>query len=326
VSAFDAYMELQGNLDGDVYCDELMARHTSYRIGGPAALYIECASIHDLGLALQTITNQQLPWAIIGKGSNLLISDAGFTGAILTLTTQFRDFALPDAITGQMQQERSQVTSPSLAPNGKQLLVAGSGVMLSNLVQAAFKNGLSGFEFAVGIPGTLGGALAMNAGSATEWIGSIVQSLTVYRPGHGLLRLQGNELPWNYRNAGLPAADIIVESELWVQPGHTGQIRAKMEASLKRRKKTQPLNKPSAGSVFRNPADASAGMLIESLGLKGFTIGGAQVSEVHANFIVNNGSATAADVLAIILEVRRRVKEEYGQELQTEIRFIGFDA
>jgi UDP-N-acetylmuramate dehydrogenase len=285
-----------------------MARHTSYRLGGPAALFIECSSVHDLNLTFATLANHQLPWAVVGKGSNLLVSDDGWDGAIITLTSQFREFSLPEVEAG----------------SGKQLLVAGSAVILSNLVQAAFKNGLSGFEFAVGIPGTLGGALAMNAGGAKQWIGEIVESLTVYRPGSGLMRIRGNQLPWSYRSSGLAAQDIIIESELWVVPGNTGQIRAKMEASLKQRKKTQPLTKPSAGSVFKNPPEQHAGQLIDSLGLKGFSIGGAQVSELHANFIVNNGSATAADVLAIILEVQNRVKEAYGTELQTEIRFLGF--
>ncbi|MCL2530063.1 MAG: UDP-N-acetylmuramate dehydrogenase, partial [Coriobacteriia bacterium] len=183
----------------------------------------------------------------------------------------------------------------------------------------------SGFEFAVGIPGTLGGALAMNAGSATEGIGSIVNKLTVYRPMVGLMRIQGNELPWEYRSSGIPEGDIIVEAELRAKPGNIMQIQAKMEAALNLRKAAQPLTVPSAGSVFRNPPGASAGKMIDDLGLKGLSVGGAEVSKKHANFIVNNGSATAADVLAIIMEVRRRVKVEYGTELQTEIRFIGFE-
>jgi len=308
MTAFDAYCTLSGMLEGSIYCDEPMARHTSYRIGGPADLFIECASVRDLNNVLDTLAAYQMPWTIIGKGSNLLVSDEGFRGAVLTLGAEFKGFSLPDLSLNQRS------------------IVAGAGVILSNLVQAAFKNGLSGFEFTVGIPGTLGGALYMNAGNAQEWIGSIVENLTVLRPGEGLVRYHGSELPWRYRSSGLPSGEVIVESELRVIPGPTGQIRGRMEGLLNRRKKTQPLTKPNAGSVFRNPAGDSAGRIIEALGLKGYTIGGAQISEVHANFIVNTGTATAADVVAIIKYIRQCVKDEHGTELQPEIRFIGFDS
>jgi UDP-N-acetylmuramate dehydrogenase len=138
------------------------------------------------------------------------------------------------------------------------------------------------------------------------------------------VRYGAHDLSWAYRHSGIPVGEVIVEGTFSVGQGNLGQIRAKMEASLKRRRKTQPLTVPSAGSVFRNPPDASAGQLIDMLGLKGYTVGGARVSEVHANFIVSDGSATAADVIAIIMYIRKRVKEEYGYELQPEIRFIGF--
>jgi UDP-N-acetylmuramate dehydrogenase len=306
MSALDVYCILQGNLKGSVYLDEPMARHTSYRIGGPADLFVECATVHDLTQTFAVLTDAGLPWVIVGKGSNLLVSDAGFRGTVITLGQQFKSMVLPDTDTDTVR------------------LVAGGGVLLSNLVQSSFKNSLAGFEFAVGIPGTLGGALFMNAGSAQEWIGAKVATLTVLRPGEGLVRYHGNELPWAYRNAGLSSTEVIVECELNATRGNTIHIRARMEAALNRRKKTQPLNKPSAGSVFRNPEKAAAGALIEAVGLKGYMVGGAQVSERHANFIINNGTATAADVVAIIMEIRRRVKDEYGTELQPEIRFIGF--
>jgi UDP-N-acetylmuramate dehydrogenase len=306
MTGFDAYCDLEGSIAGTVLYNEPMARHTSYRIGGPASLYIECATLADINRSLKVLGEHDLPWCPVGKGSNLLVSDKGFNGAILTLGVDFKQFSFPDE------------------SEGESLLVAGAGVILSTLAQAVFKNGYSGLEFAVGIPGTLGGALFMNAGSAAEWIGSIVESLTVLRPGQGLVRYGARELPWAYRRSGVPTGEVIVEAALRVRKGHLGQIRAKMEASLRRRRKTQPLTVPSAGSVFRNPPDVSAGQLIESLGLKGHAVGGARVSDVHANFIVNEGGATAADVIAIIMYVRERVKEAYGTELQPEIRFIGF--
>ena len=322
MAILDAYSELRGSLDGNVYLDEPMNRHTSFHIGGPVSLFVECASIHDLHVCFEVAAVEQMPWTIIGKGSNLLVSDKGWQGMVLTLVDQFKEIAaplLPAEIDREV--EAGQMDDGSI---GMQYIVAGGGVVLSNLVQTAFKHGFSGFEFAVGIPGTLGGALAMNAGTATEGIGTIVSKLTVYRPQVGLVRIQGNELPWGYRSSGIPERDIIVEAELMAKPGNIMQIQAKMEAALNRRKAAQPLTKPSAGSIFRNPSKSSVGKMIEDLGLKGYRIGGAEVSTKHANFIVNNGSATAADVLAIIMEIRRRVKDVYGTELQTEIRFIGF--
>ncbi|MDR2196660.1 MAG: FAD-binding protein [Coriobacteriales bacterium] len=364
MSFFEAYCELEGALAGSVRYRESMRRHTSFRIGGPAALLIECATLADLKAALAVIREHRLPWVIIGKGSNLLVADEGFEGAVLVLGSEFKRSRLPDVSAGQA------------------LLMAGGGVLLSNLVQEAFKNGYRGLEFAVGIPGTLGGALFMNAGSADEWIASVVESLTVLRtdfgvdeasaaapppiaaapapapldapapaapaappapadvpvppappaaPAHGadqtprLLRLDARKLPWEYRHSGIPRSDIIVEAGLRVEQGHLVQIRAKMEASLNRRRKTQPLTVPNAGSVFRNPPGSSAGALIDACGLKGYRQGGASISRKHANFIVNDDNATAADVVAIIMYVRERVKEEHGIELQPEIRFIGFN-
>jgi UDP-N-acetylmuramate dehydrogenase len=303
---FDAYCDLEGTIKGSVSYKEPMARHTSYRIGGPALLYIECASLADINRCLDVFAVHGLSWCVVGKGSNLLVSDDGFNGAIITLGPEFKHFSFPDETAGE------------------NLLVAGAGVVLSNLVQSAFKGGYSGLEFSVGIPGTLGGALFMNAGSAAEWMGGIVESITVLRPGQGLVRYEAHELPWAYRRSGIPSGEIIVEGRLKVAKGHLGHIRAKMEASLKRRRKTQPLTVPNAGSVFRNPLEASAGQIIDALGLKGYRVGGASVSEMHANFIVNDGTATAADVIAIIMYIRERVKEKYGWELQPEIRFIGF--
>jgi len=329
MAILDAYSELRGSLDGNVFLDEPMNRHTSFHIGGPVALYVECASVHDLHVCFEVATAEQMPWAITGKGSNLLVSDKGWRGMVLTLTGQFKEIVAPEPPPGAGQTaeaaQAAQVPPPPQEASFKQSVVAGGGVILATLVQTAFKHGYSGFEFAVGIPGTLGGALAMNAGTATEGIGSIVSKLTVYRPQVGLVRIQGSELPWDYRASGIPEGDIIVEAELWARPGNVVHIQAKMEAALNLRKAAQPLTVPSAGSVFRNPPGASVGKMVDDLGLKGYRIGGAEVSSKHANFIVNNGSATAADVLAIIMEVRRRVKDEYGTELQTEIRFIGFE-
>jgi UDP-N-acetylmuramate dehydrogenase len=277
-----------------------MARHTTYRIGGPAALLVECASVADLAAATTILAEEGVDWRVLGKGSNVLVSDAGYSGAVIVLGRDFKRHAL----------EGEHMRS-------------GAGVILGALVREAFNEGRTGLEFAVGVPGTVGGALAMNAGTRDEWIGSIVESVTVFDPQAGLVGVRGPEADWGYRTSGLPSRGVIVEAVLRLVEGDLDQIRRTMEASLRRRKRTQPLNMPSAGSVFKNPVGDSAGRLIEAAGLKGTRIGGAAISEVHANFIVNVGGATSADVLELVRLARDTVKEAYGIELTPEVRFLG---
>jgi len=295
-----AYERLKGAIEGVVKRDEPLARHTTFRIGGPAALFVECASTSDLGAALDVFAEEGIEWTVLGKGSNVLASDQGYEGAVLVLGRAFK---------------RHQCT------DGR--ILAGSGVILAALVQDAFRLGLTGLEFAVGIPGTLGGALAMNAGTRDAWIGDIVETVTLFVPGHGLVSVRGPEVAWGYRRTDLAARGIIIEASLRLEPGDTEQIRRVMEASLRRRKRNQPLGAPNAGSVFVNPEGDSAGRLIESAGLKGLRVGGAEVSEVHANFIVNTGTATASDVLELVRHVRESVEDAHGIELTPEIRFLG---
>jgi UDP-N-acetylmuramate dehydrogenase len=287
-------------MTGVVREHELMSRHTTYRIGGPTALFVECDTVADLAGATSILAEEGVEWTVLGKGSNILFSDSGYEGAVLVLGKGFKRHAI----------------------EGEQLRT-GAGVILGAVVQDAFKAGLSGLEFAVGIPGTVGGALAMNAGSRDEWIGSIVESVTLFVPGEGLVGVRGPEIAWGYRRTDLPARGIVVESVLRVTESDAVHMRRSMEASLRKRKRSQPLGMPSAGSVFVNPEGASAGRLIESAGMKGASAGGAQVSDVHANFIVNTGGATAADVVELIQTVRDAVKESHGIELRPEIRFIG---
>lgn len=295
-----AYERLRTGLTGSVRRDEPMTRHTTYRIGGPAALLVECACVADLSAATDILAEEGVEWRVLGKGSNVLVSDDGYQGAVLTLGRDFKRHSL----------------------EGEQLR-SGAGVILAAIVRDAFSEGRTGLEFAVGIPGTVGGALAMNAGSREEWIGSIVESVTLFVPGEGLVGLRGPEIAWGYRTSGLAGRGIIVETALRVVEGDADHIRRNMEASLRRRKRTQPLSMPSAGSVFVNPEGDSAGRLIEASGLKGARVGGAQVSDVHANFIVNTGGATAADVIALVRLIRDTVKEAHGIELSPEVRFLG---
>lgn len=289
--------------DGDIYPNEPMARHTTYRIGGPARFYVLVNSISALSQLASVCEQEGVPWIVVGRGSNLLVSDEGFPGVAISLGRDFRAM--------RYDEETNRI-------------VAGAGVMLSSVVQEAFSRSLAGFEFAVGTPGTLGGALRMNAGSRDEWIGSRVVSVTSYVPGRGLVRRSGSEIDWSYRSSSFAPDEAILECELAVSPADPFYIRGKMEANLSNRKKNQPMNLPCCGSVFKNPEGVSVGSLIEELGLKGERVGGAQVSELHANFIVNTGDATAADVRQLIEIVQEKVREAYGIELSPEVRFLGF--
>lgn len=289
--------------DGDVYPNEPMARHTTYRIGGPARFYVRANSVGAFTQLVDACGKEGVSWVVVGRGSNLLVSDEGFPGVVITLGRDFRVM--------RVDEERGRI-------------LAGAGVMLSSVVQEAFTRSLAGLEFAVGTPGTLGGALRMNAGSRGEWIGSRVASVTTFSPGAGLSRRSGAELAWGYRSSSFDPDEAVLECELSVEKADPFYIRGKMEAGLANRKKSQPMNEPSCGSVFKNPEGTSVGRLIEELGLKGRRLGGAQVSERHANFIVNTGSATAQDVLGLIDLIQAKVSESYGIELTPEVRLLGF--
>ena len=317
MSAFDAYIRLDGLLGSTVLTDESMSKHTTYRIGGPAKLYIECDSVSDLALTLDVLAEEEVEWAVVGRGSNLLVSDEGYDGAIIVLGGEFSCYDFQGL-------EKKEADRPHLERGSEVCISVGAGNVLSRLVQKAYGCGLSGLEFAVGIPGTVGGALFMNAGSRDSWIGAVVDTVTSYKLGEGLKIRHGSEVSWGYRKSNLPADEVIVECTLRTQVADKAAVGAQMEESLKRRKAAQPLDFASCGSVFRNPPDNSAGRLIQRCGLKGATCGGAKISEKHANFIVNTGSATAMDVLTLIHLARDRVEETHGIRLRPEVRFLGF--
>lgn len=281
-----------------------MRRHTTFRIGGPADVFVTCDTLADLAEAVRACDSEGVAWTVVGKGSNLLVSDEGYRGAVLTLGREFKSHSVQD-----------------------NTIKAGAACILAYVVRDAFSRGLAGLEFAVGIPGTVGGALAMNAGTRSTWMGSIVESVTLYVPETGLKRLRGSDIEWSYRSSGLERSGVIVETVLQLEEADKPKIREDMERSLRARKQSQPLGSPSAGSVFRNPEGDSAGRLIEAAGLKGTRLGNARVSEVHANFIVNDGSATAADVLGLMRKIQMTIRDGYGIELVPEVRLVGeFDA
>lgn len=297
-------LRFEDSFDGEIRLDEPLSKHTSYRIGGPARAYILVNSPAALSAALTACKADECPWVVVGKGSNLLVSDAGFKGAVIVLAGEFRNW--------KFDEENARV-------------VVGAGTTLSRLVQEVFHRGYSGMEFAVGTPGSVGGAVSMNAGTKDDWIGSRVVSVTTFAPDQGLKRYAPSDIEWAYRSTSFAPDEIIVEVELQLTPALSGNIHDKMRTLLERRKASQPLEYPSCGSVFKNPEDASAGALIDEVGLKGSMCGGAQISEKHANFIVNKNKACASDVLALIKRAQEKVKEHYGIELQPEVKFLGFE-
>ena len=304
MSVFNAYMTLSGAIDADVLRDERLSRHTTYRIGGPAALFVAAHSYAALARTVAVLAAERVDWVIIGKGSNLLVSDRGYDGCVITLDDEFSRIAIGD--------------------DGS--VTVGAGAALSKGVTAAPQAGLSGLEFCVGIPGTAGGAISMDAGTRHEWIGRRVRDLVVLRPGEGLHRYQGSDVEWGYRSTSIPTSEIILEATLALVPGSRAEITADMEERLRRRREAQPLGAPSCGSVFRNPPERSAGILVESCGLKGASCGGAQISPEHAIFIVHRGGATAADVIALIGRAHDEVLARYGVDLACEVKLLGFGA
>lgn len=289
--------------DGEVFANEPMAKHTSYRIGGPARFFVRADSISSLSEVVACCAASGVPYFLAGRGTNLLVSDEGYDGIVITLGRDFRNFA---------------------ADRDSGLLVAGAGTLLSAIVQEALRQSLTGMEFAVGTPGSVGGALRMNAGTKDDWIGSRVRSVTTLKPDGRLVKLFGEDVEWGYRTTSFGPKDILLECELSLAQGDSFFIRGKMEGNLARRKKSQPMGLPSCGSVFKNPAGHSAAKLIDESGLKGLACGGAQISEKHANFIVNKGGAAAVDVVWLINTAKRKVEEAYGIKLAPEVKFLGF--
>ena len=241
-----------------------------------------------------------IPFFMMGAGSNLLISDDGIDAVVVQL--------------GNLSQGTL---------TGRETFYAEAGLSYPRLSIYAEKQGLSGLEFAAGIPGTVGGAVAMNAGILGEETASILKEITIVTAEGAIQTLPKEAVLFSYRNSGLPEGTIILSAEFRLQAADVGEIERKRMSLLKRRRETQPLSYPNAGSIFKNPASGGSGRLIESVGLKGYQIGDAQISERHANFIINLGHATSSDVLALIRFARGRVLLGKGIALETEIKIIG---
>lgn len=282
--------------------DEPMSRHTSFKIGGPADLVAIPSSVDDLRTVLAFCTSESLPWFVMGNGTNLLVRDKGIRGVVIKLAGTL---------------DRLEIAGETLT--------AGSGALLRKTSEAAAARGLAGLEFTHGIPGTVGGAAVMNAGAYDGEMKDVIESVELLSPGDGrVVVLEAAALGFAYRKSVLQdRSDIVLSATMRLKRGDRPAILERMSDLDRRRREKQPLDLPSAGSVFRRPEGAYAGPLIEGAGLKGHRIGGAEVSTVHAGFIVNRGGATADDVLEMITFIRDAVLRKYGVELTPEIKVVG---
>ena len=286
--------------DGEVQTDKLLAPYTTYHIGGPTAIWAAPATERAVGRVLELIHEYDLPFFILGRGSNLLISDSGWKGVTLYIG---------DNLSGLIFKQ-NQVTA-----------LAGS--LLMELVTAAIKKGLGGMELLAGIPGGIGGALRMNAGAFGQEIEGVTESVCGYNPNGTRFEAGRKQINFNYRR--VPELDdvIITSARFRFKTAKASVLQARVDDILALRQKKQPLNYPSCGSVFKRPVGYYAGALIEEAGLKGKRIGGAMISPKHAGFILNTGKASAADVYALIRLVERAVMQRFGVKLQREVKLIG---
>ncbi len=279
-----------------------MDRYTSFRAGGNARMMVTPADTSELAAVLAVLSESGEQYMVLGNGTNILVKDSGYNGIIVKIGSGF-DY---------VRQEGSR-------------LICGSGTRMSTAAKAALDGSLAGFEFASGIPGFTGGAVFMNAGAYGGEMKDILRrAKIVSRDGAREFYMTAEELEMGYRHSILhDTGDIVTEAEFELEQGDYAQIKAKMTELMNKRNSKQPVNFPSAGSFFKRPEGYFAGKLIQDAGLKGLSVGGAQVSELHSGFIINKGGATAADILQLMEIVQARVFDEFGVKLETEVRIIG---
>ena len=287
----------------NIMMDEPMKKHVSFRVGGPADILVRPINEEQLREILLYIKNEEIPYLIIGNGSNLLVRDGGIRGVVVELSDNFSDFKI----------------------DGNKIEIK-AGALLSRIGNAALRAELKGFEFASGIPGTFGGALAMNAGAYGGEIKDIVKTVKVMDKDGNILELSNEEMHFGYRRStivekGYVALSAVVELE----KGNYDDIKATMDDLRDRRTSKQPLNFASAGSTFKRPEGYFAGKLIQDSGLKGLSIGDAQVSEKHSGFVINRGNATAKELLDLMFAVKSTVNAKFGVMLEEEVKIVGED-
>ena len=280
---------------------ESMKKHTTFRIGGPADIFAVPDTIEKAAKIIGICREQKVPFYVIGNGSNLLVSDQGYRGVVVQV---YKNLSASE-IKGD-------------------IITAQAGAMLSVIAKKAMAASLTGFEFASGIPGTVGGAAVMNAGAYGGEMKQVLTEVTVLTREGELRRIPSEELKLGYRYSVIPEKGwIVLEAKLKLHRGDYDMIKARMDELKEKRVEKQPLELPSAGSTFKRPEGYFAGKLIMDAGLRGFSVGGAQVSEKHCGFVVNTGEATAKDVRDLIREVSRQVKTKFGVELEPEVKMLG---
>jgi UDP-N-acetylmuramate dehydrogenase len=296
-----------------VCCDVPLARHTSFRIGGPGDVFVEPDTLDELRAVVSAVRAEQLPLFLLGGGTNLLISDNGVRGIVVKLGGGF-NYA--------EWQEQDEQDEQKVLAQVRQVRV-GAGHSLGRFVREAVRKGYAGVEFAEGIPGSIGGGLLMNAGAFGGELSQVVESIQGVDQAGQVVSLAGDSLGFAYRRTGLPAGFIVTEIVLTLRRQRADCLTAAMQQAQAKRHKGQPHGYPNAGSIFKNPSGTYAGHLIEAAGLKGTVCGQAQVSPQHANFIVNTGGARAADVKQLMEQVQRTVWATQQVWLEPEIRLVG---
>ena len=291
------------NKDNLIQSSVSLASQTSYKVGGDAQWYAAPRNWSELEASFEWYQSQDMPLTLLGAGSNLLISDRGLPGFVLS-TRYFRSYEF-DPETG--------------------ILVADAGEAIAKLAWKAAKRGLKGLEWAVGIPGTVGGGVVMNAGAHASCMADILKSVTVLSPDGTIAELKPEELAYSYRTSNLQGGDrLVVRATMQLEPGYAkDEIMELSNQNWTQRKTSQPYHLPSCGSVFRNPQPQAAGSLIEQLGLKGYKIGDAQIAHRHANFILNCGTATAKDIFELIRYAQEKVEYHWSVSLEPEVKLLG---
>lgn len=281
--------------------EEPMKKHTTFRVGGNADFFVMPRTWQEIKRVVKLCRNENVPYYILGNGSNLLVSDKGYRGVIIQI---YKEMNAIEVIDNTMRVE--------------------AGALLSKAGNAALEAGLCGFEFAAGIPGTVGGAVVMNAGAYGGEMKDILSQVTVLTPEGKILTLQNEDLELGYRTSIIQKKNyIVLDAEFELEPGEKDVIRAKMDELKKQRITKQPLEYPSAGSTFKRPEGYFAGKLIQDAGLRGLCVGGAQVSEKHCGFVINKDNATAGDIMELMKYVSDEVMEQFGVHLEPEVKRLG---
>lgn len=298
----EMYKELCGILDKEnVQVEEPMHRHTTFRVGGPADYFLTPACEEQLRETILLLQREKVPFYLIGNGSNLLVGDRGYRGAIIQICKN-------------MNRIRTEGTH----------IYAQAGALLSKIAAEALKQGLRGFEFASGIPGALGGAVMMNAGAYGGEMKQVLVKANVMKESGEIYEIPVEQMELGYRSSVFSRnGEIVLGAEIHLEKGEKEQIQSRMEELKEQRTKKQPLEYPSAGSTFKRPEGYFAGKLIQDAGLQGFQVGGAQVSEKHCGFVINKEQATAREILSLIEQVADKVEGEFGVRLEPEVKRIG---